>query len=111
VAEILGFRFEDGTQQFQRFVRSTEPPKDQRKVCAGRGEPGRDLDRAAQKRLRIAKTPDPRCQLGQHADGANVERIIFQVRFEQALGHVEPIVMKRFRRLDEPRMPMLKAGE
>jgi hypothetical protein len=33
------------------------------------------------------------------------------VRFEQALGHVEPIVMKRFRRLDEPRMPMLKAGE
>ena len=69
------------------------PAEDQRQIGPRRGEVGRDLERAPKQILGILHPPDPRRQLGQHADRADVERVFLEVRLQQPLGDVEPVVV------------------
>ena len=71
---------------------------------------GCNLQRPPEQRLGILQPPDPRRELGQHPDRANVERIFLEVRLQDPLGDVEAIFVHRRRGLDEPRMPAAISG-
>ena len=93
-----------------RFGRPAHPAQDQRQIGLGRRPAGRKLDRPAKQVLRIAPPPDARRQLGQHADRRGIERVFLEVRLQQALGDVEPVLVQRHRRLDQARVQMVGSG-
>ena len=80
-------------------------PRTSARLALAAVQPGRDLDRAAKQVLGIAQPPDPRRQLGQHSDRRGVERVFLEVRLQQPLGDVEPVLVQRHRGLDQARMP------
>ena len=93
-----------------RFGRASHAAEHQREVGLGCGPARRQLDRPAEQILGIAPAPDPRRQLGEHADRRGVERVFLEVRLEDPLGDVEPVLVERHRRLDQARMPMRADG-
>jgi hypothetical protein len=110
VADLVRLEREHILEQFHRFRGAARPPQDQGEVGLGRGPLRRELDRPAQQMLRIAPAPDPRRQLAQHADRRDVERVFLEVRLQQPLGDVEPVLVHRHRRLDQARMPAAGYG-
>ncbi len=54
--------------------------------------------------------PYPSGKLGEHADRPGVERVFLEVRFEQPLGDVEPVLVQRHGGLDQAWVPMTSRG-
>ena len=93
------------TRTLHRFGRSAHSAEYQREIRPCGGKTRGQLDRPAQEVLRVAESSDPRGQLREHPDRRNVERVLLEVRFQQAFGDVQPVLVHRHRGLDEPRVP------
>src|SRR5881394_3784822 len=101
MAETVWVLFEDDFKQVQRFRGPAKTAQDDGQIGSRPHEVGIDLERSSKERLRVFEPPEPCRELGEHADRPNVERILLQVRLENALGDVQAVVMHRGRGLDE----------
>ena len=101
VADIQGI-----IEQLKSLRRAPGAAEHERQVRPCRREARRDLHGPPQQILGVAPAPDPRRELGEHADRGGVERVLLEVRLQEPLGDVEPVLVERHRRLDQARMKM-----
>ena len=108
--DLVRLGSEDVVHQLQCLGGPSHPAEHQREVCFCGSPAGCELDRPPEQILGVAPAPDPSGEFGEHADCRGVERVFLEVRLQDPLGDVEPIVIQRHRRLDQARMPVRANG-
>ena len=109
VAGVVRLLGQDLPQLLDRFGWAVLAVEHQGQIGPRGGEPGRQLQRAAQQAFGILVAPDPPGNFGQHPDRGDFERAFFQMFAQQKLGARNVIVVHRYRRLNQPRGVLAEA--